>query len=247
MEEVGEGQKYQCVVASSMPPYWGPSPQPRHVPWLGIKLVILWFSVQHFIHWGTPVRAFSGVLICSFFWATFLCLGTPVTLKGVEPYVCTRVGQPTLLCCGTVCWGGIREGTKLLTQSLPHVRSLLVIPTSKLGTSVASFHVGGFVYILGPCGSLQQTILWGWEFLPPLYPTGFYSQRFWGFLFLYGTLGCAVFLVPSCSSQFICTQILDHQSPTSLPGPLATALVYVFSTPAARFCPSYQSGWMFLL
>ena len=25
-------------------PHWGPSPQPRHVPWLGIELVTAWFT-----------------------------------------------------------------------------------------------------------------------------------------------------------------------------------------------------------
>ena len=24
--------------------FWGPGPQPRHVPWLGIELVTLWFT-----------------------------------------------------------------------------------------------------------------------------------------------------------------------------------------------------------
>ena len=47
------------------------------------------------------------------------------------------------------------------------------------------FPVCGFVYILGPCGSLQWPLLWGWEFLPPQPPTDFYSQRFWGFSFLH--------------------------------------------------------------
>ena len=38
-------------------PYWRPGPQPRHVPWLGIKPVTLWFTGQHSIHWATPARA----------------------------------------------------------------------------------------------------------------------------------------------------------------------------------------------
>ena len=33
--------------------YWGPGPQPRHLPWLGIKLATLWFIGQHVIHWAT--------------------------------------------------------------------------------------------------------------------------------------------------------------------------------------------------
>ena len=27
-------------------PHWGPGPQPRHVPWLGIELVALWFTAR---------------------------------------------------------------------------------------------------------------------------------------------------------------------------------------------------------
>ena len=38
------------------PPYWGHVPQPRYVPWLGIKLVTLCFAVQWSIHWATPAR-----------------------------------------------------------------------------------------------------------------------------------------------------------------------------------------------
>ena len=38
-----EGDKYK-LVAPLHTPYWGPGPQPRHVPWLGIKLATLWFG-----------------------------------------------------------------------------------------------------------------------------------------------------------------------------------------------------------
>ena len=37
--------------------YWGPDRQPRHVPWLGIEPVILWFAGPHSIHWAIPARA----------------------------------------------------------------------------------------------------------------------------------------------------------------------------------------------
>ena len=42
-----EGEKHQCVVASCVPLHWGPGPQPRPVPWLGIKLATLWFTDWH--------------------------------------------------------------------------------------------------------------------------------------------------------------------------------------------------------
>ena len=40
-----------------MPPYWGPGPHPRHVPWPGIEPATLWFSGLHSMHWATPARA----------------------------------------------------------------------------------------------------------------------------------------------------------------------------------------------
>ena len=57
-----KGEKNQCVVASHAPHTGdlahnpGMCPQPRHVPWLGIKLATLWLAGQHSIHWATPAR-----------------------------------------------------------------------------------------------------------------------------------------------------------------------------------------------
>ena len=71
----------------------------------------------------------------------------------------------------------------LLVQLSAGFQSLPPLPTSKLGPSGADSQVGGFVYILGPCGSLQRTLLWSWEFLlPPQPPQVFFNQRFWGFI-----------------------------------------------------------------
>ena len=42
-----------------------PGPQPRHVPWLRIKLMTFWFSGPHSTHWATLARAVSNILcIC---------------------------------------------------------------------------------------------------------------------------------------------------------------------------------------
>ena len=56
--------------------------------------------------------------------------------------------------------------------------------------------------------------------------------------------------LPSCSSQFISTQMWDHQLCQPLPhppGPPATALPRILSALAAHLYASYWSGWMFLL
>ena len=57
--------------------------------------------------------------------------------------------------CDAVYGGGVREGTMPLPLLLHCFQSLPPLPTSELGLSGADFRVGGFVYVLGPSGSLQ--------------------------------------------------------------------------------------------
>ena len=67
------------------------------------------------------------------------------------------------------------------------------------------------MYVLGPCGSLQRTLLCGWEFLllspqpPQVFSVG--GLRLY-FPSLEPWVARSVSL-PSCSSQFICTQMWD--------------------------------------
>ena len=58
----------------SRAPYWGPGPQPRHVPWLGIEPATLWFSGRPSIHWATPARAIPHC----FRQKQFAFLGVPI-------------------------------------------------------------------------------------------------------------------------------------------------------------------------
>ena len=58
-----EGERETSVCGCfSCAPYWGPGPQPRHVLWLGIQLVALWFPGRCSIHWATPARACTKFL-----------------------------------------------------------------------------------------------------------------------------------------------------------------------------------------
>ena len=51
------GTEISMCSCLSCGPHWGPGPQPRHMPWLGIEPVTLWFAGWHSIHWATPTRA----------------------------------------------------------------------------------------------------------------------------------------------------------------------------------------------
>ena len=143
-----------------------------------------------------------------------------------------RVGQPTSLRCDAVCGGGVWEGTLLLAPLSAGFQALPRLPTTKLGPCGADSWVGGFVYILGPCGSLQQTLLWGWEFLPLLpQPPQVFSVRDFGILFLRTglySLSCSPIVPPSlpickCGTARSASHCLAH------PGPPAAALSRVLS------------------
>ena len=67
--------------------------------------------------------------------------------------------------CDAIFGGGVWEVAMVLALLSVSFQSLPPLPTIKLGPSGADSQVGGFVYVLGPCGSLQRTLLWSWEFL----------------------------------------------------------------------------------
>ena len=56
-------------------------------------------------------------------------------------------------------WGRGREGAMGLAPLSAGFESLPPLPTIKLGPSSADSRVGGLVNALGPCGSLQGTLL----------------------------------------------------------------------------------------
>ena len=85
-----------------------------------------------------------------------------------------------------------------LGQLSASFQSLPPLPTNKLVPSGADSLMGGFVYILGPRGSLQRTLLGGWEFLLLLLqpPQVFTASSFEALFPRTGTLGCSVCLAP---------------------------------------------------
>ena len=54
---LGEGWRERTTGCLSQASNWEPGPQPRPVPWLGIKPATLWFPGLRSVHWATPARA----------------------------------------------------------------------------------------------------------------------------------------------------------------------------------------------
>ena len=125
------------------------------------------------------------------------------------------------------------------------------------------FPEGGFVW--KPCGSLQRTLLWGWEFLllPPQPPQGFQSEALKLYFPCTGTLGCAVSLsLPSCFSQFISAQMWDclvfqlppcRESSLSLlpvsspPSGLDECFFFNFSVVKLQYSSIFWQFWLFFV
>ena len=79
----------------------------------------------------------------------------------------------------------------------------------------------GFVYILGPCGSLQQTFLWSWEFLLllPQPPQAFSVKGFEPLFPRAGALGCVVCLAPQLFLPVYPNVNVEPPSPPAATGP----------------------------
>ena len=123
-------------------------------------------------------------------------------------------------------WGRDQEGAMVPAPLSTGLQSFTPLPTIKLGPSGAGSRVGGLEHTLGPCGSLQRPLLWGWEslLLPPQPPRVF-SIRFEALFPCTGALGCVVCFAPCCLSRFICARVWGPRAlPAALPAPFSTTL-----------------------
>ena len=74
-----EGKKHQCVRETwigclSHAHNWGPGPQPRHVPWLGIELATFWFTESALNQSTEPHQPRQSIMFTLFF---SIILGSP--------------------------------------------------------------------------------------------------------------------------------------------------------------------------
>ena len=155
---------------------------------------------------------FIRALNCSFSWAFLLlllllsqcaCYLVRGRALGVHQAGATHVAM--LWCC---MWGRGLRGNSDACSTLCQFSVTSPTSHSQIGPFWCWFLVSGFVYVLGPCGSLQLTLLWGWEFLllPPQ-PLQVFSVRSFEALFpqcwnpgLHG-LSCYPVVPPGLSAQ----------------------------------------------
>ena len=105
-ERIGRkrGRETSVCGCLSCAPYWWPGLQPRHVPWLGIKLVTLCFAGQHSIYWATPARA-THFLIGLFAFLVLSCIHSWYIL-----HINSLLDVSLVICCPmewvpfTFCW-----------------------------------------------------------------------------------------------------------------------------------------------
>ena len=185
----------------------------------------LFFHLHHIsLSWCTCYVVRGGALS--------ICQGGAIHIAASLCYMWGRGRRENNPTCSTLCWLSV-------TSAVTH---------KQIGPFWCWFPGGWFVYVLGPHGSLQQTLLWGWDFPPPLQPPQVFIT--WGleaFFSHAGTQFSWSILLSICFSWFICMQRWDCQPLPQPPGPPAAALATVLSTLAAHLLPSYESGWMFLL
>ena len=139
-------------------------------------------------------------------------------------------------------WERGREGAMALIPLSDGFQSLSLLPTIKLCPSGADSRVGGLVHSLGPCGSLQWTLLWGWEFLllQPQPPQVFPIRGLRLYLPVLEPWVVQSALLPRLPPSL---SMRECGSTGSASHPLAASPL----CPAVHLCPSYQFGWMFLL
>ena len=205
--------------ASWLPVFW----TLHQIGWLSLHHLVLFLEL-----WS--VLSFESFFFCLSWLACYIVRGKALgILKGGATHV------TVLWHC---MWGRVWEGIMPLALLLAGFQSLHLLPRSILGPSGADSWVSGFVYILGPCGSLQWTLLWDWEFLPLLLPPQNFIARGSEALFLpAGTLGCMVYLAPQLFFQ------VYPNSNVSMPNPPAILPTHTSSShlSVCHLCLSYPS------
>ena len=153
--------------------------------------------------------------------------------------------------CGGVVTLYVGEGSKRQKRCLlgpqtafshfPHY------PQVNWALVVLSPQVGRFVYVLGPCVSLQPTLLLGWEFYPsPQSPQDFTARGFEALVSLCNPGLCGLSRSPGVPPR---VSACEHGTAQSASYCLACLVNHPATRPLCSYCPCppYWSGLMFFL
>ena len=157
---------------------------------------------MHLIGWLSLcclVVFFSGVLICSFIWAIFLCW-CACYVKGGS-LSCSLGRGNAGLCAVTLYVGEGRRGSNGTHSTLHQISATPSATHNQFGPCGAGYQVGGLVHTSRPLWVSPRTSLVRLGVSPALAPTpmGIFNQRFEALFPGAGALGCAVCLASLCS------------------------------------------------
>ena len=199
--------------------------------------LISWLSLRHLVLFFLELWS-----VLSFGVIFFLSLSACYIVRGEALAICQS---------GATHFTGfvmlyVREGSEreyfCLLGSHPTFSHFPHFPQAECALSSADSWVGGLVYILGSCGPLQWTLLWDWEFLPPLQPPQDFTARgIEALVSCAGTLSCVVCL----ALQFLLAY--PHVN-VGYPSPPAAALSWVLphwlliSTPPTNLDECFFNG-----
>ena len=122
-------------------PHQRPGPQFRHVPWLGIEPVILWFASWRSIYWATPARA-------QFF--QFLVPIHPLGICGLSHWNKFKWSDQNLSKVYMQIWGLTTSIAPSLLRSPPYFPASLLVLNSVL---------------LPPPSSKAETVPWAAQWI----------------------------------------------------------------------------------
>ena len=98
---------------------------------------------------------------------------------------------------GDCMWRRGLRGNNATCSALSWLSVTFPTTHKQIGSFWCWFLEGSFVYILGLCGSLQWTLLWGWEFVLLMQPPQVFTVRGFETLFpCIGITGCVICLNP---------------------------------------------------
>ena len=132
---------------------WGPGPQPRHEPWLGIEPATLWVAGRHSIHWATPARAIFFFSLHFLLLFKYRCLYFPYTNPPTQP---SQFPPLILTLFGFVHVSFIDVPENLLPSS-PIIPSYL---PSGYCHFVVNFNVSGYILLACLFCWLDSTYMW---------------------------------------------------------------------------------------